>query len=156
MEWACPSCGQWNSVESLHCLVCGTPLSARYEATEDTDEPPWTTALLLSVILPGAGHIAAGRIGSGIARAVLFAVWLGGGVLLSGGGSRSAVLVAAPLYLGAGALWLGSLVDLSALRSGGRELIDGRVLLWLVVTVLALSALAVMAAFSSSAAGAPA
>lgn len=145
VEWACPACGQWTSVDSLRCRVCATPLSARYEQVAEPVEQPWTTALLLTAVLPGMGHVAVGRYGQGFARVMLFVVWLGGALALTraGGGAGWA---AAPLYLGAGVLWAGSLADVAALRRGGRELLGGRTLLWLVVGVLGLSGLGVLGA----------
>lgn len=147
VEWQCPGCEEWNSVDALRCNACATPLSARWER-QDADaatplavrfDQPWTAALALSAVIPGAGHIGLCRYGSGIARAVLFAVWLTGGValLLSGG-----VLAGGPLLLGTVVLWAGSLADVAALRAGRREILGGRVLLWLVVGVMALSVLA--------------
>lgn len=151
VEWQCPTCQEWNSVDALRCSACATPLSARWERRDaDAATPlavrfdePWTAALALSAVIPGAGHIGLRRYGSGIARAVLFAVWLTGGValLVSGG-----VFAGAPLLLGTALLWAGSLADVAALRAGRREILGGRALLWLVVGVLGLSVLALFAA----------
>lgn len=145
VEWSCPACGQWTAVDSLHCRVCATPLSARFEQPADPGEQPWSAALVLTAVLPGTGHIAVAHYGQGLARLVLFVVWLAGALTLTraGGGAGWA---AAPLYLGAGVLWAGSLADVAALRTGGRELLGGRTLLWLVVGVLGLSALGVLGA----------
>jgi len=151
VEWQCPTCEDWNSVDALRCGACATPLSARWERRDaDAATPlsvrfdePWTAALALSAVIPGAGHIGLRRYGSGIARAVLFAVWLTGGValLVSGG-----VFAGAPLLLGTALLWAGSLADVAALRAGRREILGGRALLWLVVGVLGLTVLALFAA----------
>jgi TM2 domain-containing membrane protein YozV len=144
VEWTCVRCGTSNDIDELHCGVCGAPISARYEEPEREPEPrEWTTALALSAVIPGAGHIALGRHGTGIARALLFATWLVGGVVLAGAGGAAA---AAPLYLGAAVLWAGSLLDLHLLRRGARELLAGRTLLWLVVGVLVLTGVGMFAA----------
>lgn len=143
VEWECPACGTWTVVEELRCAACGTPVSARWEHPDSRPagpdprfSPPWTAALLLSAVVPGAGHIGLRRFGTGLARAVLFAVWVAGGVALWRAGGAVA---GAPLVLGAVALWAGSLLDLRALRAGRRELLAGRALLWLVVGVLGAS-----------------
>lgn len=65
-----------------------------------------------------------------------------GGLLLAGAGAS--LLVAAPLLAGALAVWAGTLADVSNLDGSGREVLRGRVLLYLVVgvTLLLLAALA--------------
>lgn len=157
VEWECPACGEWSAVEAFACRVCATPLSARWLRTDTDDltsagrlDEPWTAALALSAVIPGAGHIGLRQYGSGFARAVLFAVWLlGGAALLVSGGA----LAGAPLLAGAAVLWGGSLVDIVALRAGRREVLGGRALLWLVVAVLLLSVVSgVTAGFRASAA----
>src|SRR5687767_10169960 len=30
LEWACPSCEQFNSMDDVHCVVCGTAFSERF------------------------------------------------------------------------------------------------------------------------------
>lgn len=141
MEWECPACGQWSAVEALACDACGTTIAARW-VRQDADRAavgerfsePWAAALALTAVVPGAGHIGLRLYGTGLARAVLYAVWLVGGVALWRAGG---VLAGGPLLLGAFALWAGSLADVNALRTGrGRELLAGRSLLWLVVGIL--------------------
>lgn len=145
-------------METLACAVCATPLSARWlrqdidgttPVTDRFDEP-WNVAFALSAVVPGAGHIGLRHYGSGLARAILFAVWLMGGfaLVLAGG-----ALAGAPLLLGAALLWAGSLADIAALRAGRREVLGRRSLLWVVVAVLILSILpAVAAVFQASSA----
>lgn len=152
LEWACPACGEWTPIEVLECRVCATPLSARWlraERPQPADTrfgEPWAVAFLLSVVVPGAGHIGLRRYGTGVGRAVLYAVWLAGGVGLLAAGGRQAAMAAAPLLAGALLLWGASLADLQALRAGRRELLAGRVLLWLVVAVIGLSVVGIFAA----------
>jgi hypothetical protein len=159
LEWACPACATYNPITADACVVCATPLTARFEARgADAAAPNFAAALALSAVLPGAGHIAVGRVGSGLARAVLAAVWAVGALLLLGAaGVARGLLAASPLLLGAGAVWLGSLVDLLALQRGQREVLAGRTLLWLVVGVTVLSVVTVVASTSgqASAAGTP-
>jgi hypothetical protein len=151
VEWQCPRCDTFTSIDELACAACGTTLAARYE--QETPEPPrnWSAALALSVAVPGAGHVSIGRYGSGAARLVLFAVWLVGGLLLTLSGGARALPAAAPLYLGALVVWAGSLVDLVQLERGDRELLAGRTLLWLVVGVIVLSMIGMFAAAGSAA-----
>lgn len=144
LEWECVTCGEFNPMERMECTVCSTPFTARFSPpAKEEPERDWSTALLLSAVLPGGGHIAVGRHGSGIARALLYAVWLGGGLVLGLG--AGAIAVAAPLLLGALVLWGGSMVDLLRLREGQDEVLAGRVLLWLVVGVTVLLLLGAVA-----------
>lgn len=152
VEWECPKCWTWSAVEDLRCRACDTPLSARWMTAPDRPavdprfSEPWVVAFLLSAVVPGAGHIGLRRFGTGIARAVLYAVWLLGatGLLVSGG--RAAGFAAAPLFGGALLLWAGSMYDLQALRTSRPELLAGRTLLWVVVAVTGLSISGVFAA----------
>jgi hypothetical protein len=137
VEWECVSCGTFNSVELLACQVCGASLGAQFETPESAPRAEPRAALAASAVLPGSGHLLSGRPGSGIARAVLFVVWLVGGILLAtSSGGAGPVWSALPLLLGAVALWAASLVDLTRAQRGESELLGGRGLLWLVVAVI--------------------
>lgn len=160
VEWECPACGEWTTMETLECGVCATPLSARW-LREDPDDSmpvtggfdePWKLAFALSAVVPGAGHIGLRHYGPGLARALLFAVWLMGGFALALTGGA---LAGAPLLLGAAVLWAGSLADIAALRAGRREVLGGRSLLWVVVAVVLLSVLSAVAAAFQASSGTP-
>lgn len=148
LEWECPGCGRWTSVESLDCAAChvtitpqgdgGDPAAVARRLTE-----PWVAALALSAVIPGAGHIGLGRYGEGLTRALLFAAWVVGGTALWVGGG---VLAGGPFVLGAGLLWGGTLVDIAALRRGRRGVLGRRPLRWLVVGVVLLAVVGVVAA----------
>lgn len=148
VEWRCPTCDEFNAIDLLSCAVCGTPLSARYAEPEAERTPrDWTTALVLTLFLPGAGHVAVGHYGSGVARLLLFATWAVGALLLgTSAPGPAAVLAVAPLALGVVVVWIGSVIDVQQLRHGDRELLGGRALLWLVVGVIALSMVGLVAA----------
>jgi hypothetical protein len=140
LEWACARCGSWNSLEVSGCVVCGAPLGARDEEPAPRDLSP-VTGLVATALLPGLAHVLAGRIGTGVARALLWLLWLAGGIALvvSARGSDGSVLPGLVLLLGAVAVWVGSLLDTQVLVAGGRrELLDARALLWLVVGVIGL------------------
>lgn len=136
VEWDCPGCGLPVVLEHAACEACGTALVARFQPPE----PPARsvglgTGLALTAVLPGAGHLAHGHHGSGAARALLYALWLSGGAVLASAPSSASLAVAVPLLLGALVLWLASMADVLALHAGGRQLVGGRLLLWLVVAV---------------------
>jgi hypothetical protein len=146
LEWLCVTCGQFNSVDLVSCAVCGTSMAARFEQPEERVEPSsWGAAFALSALLPGTGHYLAGRLGSAFARGLLYVIWLVGGLLLLLTAGRIAVIAAAPLFLGAFVVWAGTLYDLSALQRDDREVLAGRVLLWVVVGVTAMLLLAAFA-----------
>jgi hypothetical protein len=144
VEWHCVRCESYTSIELFACGVCGTSLAARYDRAAEPLAHNWRAALALSALLPGAGHIAVQRYGSGIARALLFVTWALGAVYLFGAGSRAAA-AATPMLLGALVLWLGSLADLVQLQRAEREVVNGRMLLWLVLGVTILSAVGMAA-----------
>ncbi|MDQ3538664.1 MAG: hypothetical protein M3415_07710 [Actinomycetota bacterium] len=148
VEWECTGCGEYHSIDQLHCDVCGASFADRFRPVE-ADVPPasWQLALVLSALTPGAGHVLLGRYGAGAARLLLFVVWLLGAFALRNGPGASAALVVAPLLLGVVALWVTALVDIQRLRSGRPVVLSNRALLWLVVAVVGMSLLGLFVAF---------
>ena len=151
VQWQCPQCDQFNSIDVHHCQICGTAFLSRFQETEP--EPPrnWTAALLMTVLAPGAGHISVGRYGTGVARLVLYLGWVVGAMTVAGFAGGRGVLVVTPLVLGALVLWAGSIVDVYRLQHGESELLGGRSLLWLVVGTLILMGLGLFAAVAGAA-----
>jgi hypothetical protein len=146
VQWQCPQCDRFNSIEVQHCEVCGTAFFARFQ--EQQVEPPrnWNAALLMSVLAPGAGHISVGRYGTGVARLVLYLGWVIGAMAVTSFAGGRGALVVTPLILAALVLWAGSIVDVYRLQHGDKELLGGRSLLWLVVGTLILMGLGLFAA----------
>lgn len=146
VEWECPTCATLTSVHDPLCRACRTPLTARFLPRDPSPPRAWGGALALSVLLPGAGHVAVDQHGSGLARILLYSLWLAGGVVLAGISDPRSVLVAAPLLLGAAIVLLTSVADVLALRAGTRQVLEGRVLLWLVIGVTGLTLLGAVGA----------
>jgi len=148
VEWECPRCGEYHSLDQLACDVCGASFADRYRPAM-AEAPPvnWQLALVLSALAPGAGHVAIGRYGSGLARLLLFVVWLLGAFTVLTGAGSGAALVAAPLLLGVAVLWVTGLVDIQRLRDGRPALLNNRAFLWLVVAVVGVSLLGLFGAF---------
>lgn len=153
IEWRCAVCDTWNplSLESGTtdvCTACQTPLReivVQGPATASAPRVSETTALVGTALLPGLGHVLLGRAASGGARMLLYVVWLAGSLALLAGaaGSGQSLLPAAVLLVGAALVWAGSMADTFGLaRHTGRELLQPRVLLWIVVGVLGLLVLA--------------
>ena len=118
-------------------MVCGAARTGFGEPTA-TAAPDEQRVVLLSAVVPGLGHLMAGRVGSGIARAIFGLGWLVGGVLLLLAAVRagSGYAAAVPLLLGAAVVWVLSVLDAQGLARGAqREHLDGRRLLWLMVGV---------------------
>lgn len=139
IEWRCATCESWNALEASACVACGAPRrgfgSGPDEPAEHLDEDRLVAA---TILLPGLGHLRAGRMGSGIARAVFAVGWLVGGLLLllAAAKAGAAYLAAVPLLAGAAAVWVLSLMDVRSLARGeDRERLDGRALLWLMAGV---------------------
>lgn len=132
VEWRCRACDGWSPLLASTCLTCASPRQGFGDpATPSHRELSPATALAVSVAVPGAGHLLAGRIGSGIARAVLGWSWLLVGVwlLVAARAAGRGSLPALPLLLGAAAVWIGTLVDVHRLAiPRARELLTPRVL----------------------------
>jgi len=140
VEWRCATCGGWNALTASVCTACGAARQGFGEpaaATEiRTDREP-AVVIGASVVLPGAGHLLMGRVGTGIARLLLALLWaLGGVAMLAGDAGGAAQLPAMVLFVGALVVWIGSVVDARSLVMGSSaEVLGSRVLLWLVVGV---------------------
>jgi hypothetical protein len=107
--------------------------------------------LLLSALLPGAGHAALGLMATAWARGLTYLLWVVGGtaLLVTALGSGESALPGIIPLLGALVLWVVSLLDVqSLLANRTRQILDARVFLWLVVGVVGLLMLTFMATFS--------
>ncbi len=148
MLWSCPSCGTENRIEETACSACGTPFRRLFDDAEETRAAPSTErAVGLSLALPGAGHIASGRVGEGVARAVVFAYALGTGLsvlVARGGRGLGPFLPLVALLMAAAAILYGiTVADARRLARGEPQLLTTRMLLYgatglIVLTVLVL------------------
>jgi hypothetical protein len=150
VEWRCRRCEAWSPLLSATCVTCGGPREGFGEDTPpDAARVPDVSVLLaVSVVLPGGGHLLAGRPGTGVARLALWLLWLGPGLpAVLGAQGAVAALPGLVLLAGAVVLWATTLVDVQRLAGGdGREVLTSRRLLWLVGAVVAGAVLAVFAA----------
>ena len=149
LQWECPECGMFNDIALSGCAACGTSLLQRFRSDEPPPPQNWGVALLLSAVVPGAGHLSIGRYGTGWARLVLFVAWVVGALLLASSAGSGALIVATPLLLGALVLWALTMLDLYRLQQGEAEILVGRTFLWLVVGVLLLMAVALFGSVGS-------
>lgn len=97
----------------------------------------------LSLLFPGAGHVAAGRVGDGVARAIVFA-WTALSalaILVTGGGFRTgAVLPVLLLYVAAAAgVYTVSAVDARRAAEGHPPVLSSRVMLYGVTGLILLT-----------------
>ncbi len=141
VEWRCGRCGAWSRLERSTCAVCDGPRVGFGEAGR-RQPATWATSgvvVAANVLLPGAGHVLSARVGTGVARAVLFLTWLVGGLgtLRAAGPDGPGALPAFPLLLGALLVWVGTVVDvLPSAEARTRELLRPRVLALLTVAVV--------------------
>jgi TM2 domain-containing membrane protein YozV len=152
VEWRCARCERWSPLEAPSCVTCGGPREGFGEpaATEARElDVDLTMLTIASALVPGAGHLLAGRVGTGVARALLWVLWLGSGVATWWAGASGVAALPTVVSLGGAAvLWAATLVDVRRLADGDpREVLDTRRLLWLVgaVTVAVVVALVVAA-----------
>ena len=157
IEWRCEVCQSWNLVGLARCTVCATPMTGPEAAPVPDRRATPPVVLLLTVLLPGAGHAALGRMATAWARGLTYLLWLLGGTMLlvTALSSSESPLPGAILLLGAAILWLITLLDVqSLLANRTRQILDARVFLWLVVGVIGLLMLTFMATFSRVGGGA--
>jgi len=140
VEWRCATCTSWTPLDLASCATCGAPRSGFGDpgrAQVDVGELDTNRVVAGSLILPGLGHVQAGRTGSGVTRMVLALLWLLGGVWWLAA-ATTARLPGAILVVGALVLWVTSFLDVRALLARRDEPFGVRGLLWLVVGVTAL------------------
>lgn len=152
LDWQCGRCDTFNPIEVQRCTTCGYGFGDTVRGPQEADVPDVdeNVALLASAVLPGAGHVLAGRTATGVARGVIFLLFVVGGWLLlrEAGATGQGPLPAVPLLLGALVIWVTTAFDaVLAARGEQRQLLEGRVFFWLVVGVLGL----LMAAFAVAA-----
>lgn len=146
VEWRCRRCESWTSIDLTRCAVCGAEFGED-TTTEEVRAVSPTTALAASILVPGAGHVMLGRIGTGIARGVIAWIWLLGGIALttSATASDQTPISGVLLLLGAIGVWVASLIDLQTALAGRRdELLEPKVLVWVVAGVVGLLTITLM------------
>ncbi len=139
MEWACACCAEFNPLDSRACGTCGTAFGTPDPADAPVIDLDPLHAVGLSLLLPGAGHWAAGNRGLGVGLAMIHLMFAGGALtlFLAARGASRGMIAIAPLVMGALALMLGAALDARTMATGGgRLLLDSRALLWLVVGTL--------------------
>jgi hypothetical protein len=151
-SWTCPACSHENALELDLCEVCGTPFGALFRQEDAGPRVDPGTALRKSLLLPGLGHAAVGRVPDGIARGMLFAWTFGTAlvILLAGVSSGPAAGLLALYGVLAVALYVFTAYEAYRMAEGGGPLVSSRVLLWGAVSLVLVSAL--MAAFLISSA----
>ncbi len=148
--WTCPTCGSENRLEDRACRSCGTPFRELFEEPTARPLPAPGRAVALSLLFPGAGHVAAGRVAEGVARAVVFAFALGTvlAIVLSrrGLGLGPFLALVGTLAAAAGLLYGLTAVDAHRLARGQPQIVTTRVLLYgatgLIVLTIAVLVLA--------------
>lgn len=150
--WTCPTCDAENPLEAGVCTACGTPFRRLFEEPEAPRTTHPGRAVALSLAFPGAGHVAAGRVAEGMARAVVFAYAVGTGVAMlaarGGVGAGPFLPLVALSFAVAAGLYAVSAVDAARAARGEPALLTSRMLLYgaaglilLTVAVLVVSGL---------------
>lgn len=141
VEWRCHRCGGWQALTAVACETCGTPRRGfGDEPRPERPRVPPTTAVVGTVVLPGAGHLLLGSVGAGLARLALWTVWLVGGIAMWRGPGSAAV--AGTLLAGALGLWAVGLVGTLRLARGATDPVTAPMLGVGVVVVTLLAILA--------------
>lgn len=126
VEWRCAACDGWTPLEVATCAVCGTARRGFGEASKDTRFGE-AEVVGASLVLPGLGHVLAGRVGTGLARMMLAVLWAVGGLVLVAGSSGVATLPGWLLLSSAVGLWVATAFDAKRLVDGEeRQLLTTR------------------------------
>ena len=140
LVWVCKVCEAENPLEAQMCTRCGTPFGSLFEEGQAAPDVDPGRATALSLILPGLGHIAAGRKLEGAARIVIF-VWLVGTLVVivasrAGRGLGPLLGLAAIYFASAGGLYLVSAIDARRAAEGHDPVLSSRLLLYGVSALL--------------------
>ena len=149
ISWQCNRCDNVNPLEAQVCSVCGTTFAdiVRPESTKPQRDP--NMAALMSLFLPGAGHMYQHLWPQGIARAIV-SLWVMSVVLVSlfAGGRNNSMLVGVTFGIVATALWVVGAHDAyrEARGESAMVILKGKVFLYLVLGLLMLLFFLLMAA----------
>lgn len=132
--WTCPRCDLENPIDTRICSRCGARFETLFARAEQRPSVDPGRAARISLLFPGAGHIAAGRTADGVARAVIFG-WITLTVLailvMRGGFRPGPLLPLVLLYLAAAAGLYGiTAVDAARAAEGEPPLLSSRILLY--------------------------
>lgn len=157
VQWRCVECSGWQPLAEDDCRTCGRSRRAfaqgrgRFPTADELVRPVGAMrrllAIIVSLVLPGGGHLIAGRVVSGLLRLVIVALWVGtAGLALGRAGwdvraglpdlSSPVPMVVPVLLVGVALVWFVGVVD-TVIMTGRRrrEALGGRGLVWLVVVV---------------------
>ena len=141
ITWTCDRCDAQNPLEAQVCSVCGTTFAEVVRPKETRPERDPNMAALVSLFLPGAGHMYLHQWPQGIARAIV-SLWVISVVLVSmlAGGKNNTSTVAVTFGLVATALWLIGAHDAfrEARGESDQAILKGRIFLYLVLGLLML------------------
>ena len=141
ITWKCDQCETVNPIEATACSVCGTTFADIVRPKSERPERDPNMAALISLILPGAGHMYLHLWPQGIARAIV-SMWVVSVVLVSliAGGKNNTTTVAVTFGIVATALWLVAAHDAfrEARGEGDQVLLRGKIFLYLVLGLLML------------------
>lgn len=131
--WECPTCQTENPIAAMTCATCGTPFGKLLEDAEPRPTTDPGRAVAYSLLFPGLGHMVAGRVAEGAARAVIFAYAAATTIIIlvmteGGPGPFLPLLIASALV--SVALYVVSAMDAARLGRGEPPLITPRILLY--------------------------
>lgn len=137
--WTCPRCDSENPIEWRVCSRCGTKFERLFGASDERPKFDPDRAMRLSLLFPGAGHIAAGRAADGIARAVVF-VWTAltavTFLVMRGGRPGPFLAVLLPYVAAAVGVYAVSVVDARRAAEGDPPVVSSRMMLYGVVGLI--------------------
>jgi hypothetical protein len=140
--WTCPVCQAENPLDRSACARCGSPFGRLFETQAPPPRISAERAAILSLVYPGIGHLASGKLADGMARAVVFAFSLGMvlAILLGGGDLGGPLVPLLVLFAGVSAtLYVATSVDAYRSVHGDAPILSTRLLLIGATTLLLLA-----------------
>ncbi len=155
LVWTCPTCEAVNQMEVSVCATCGTPFGRLFEEPERRAPVDPRRATMLSLVFPGFGHVSAGKVAEGMARAVVFGFALVMAITLPVGAKGFSLGAFLPLFLASAMavvfIYVVSAIDAGRAAAGRAQILSTRVLLFGAIGLVFLATLGVMMAAGSQA-----
>jgi ribosomal protein L40E len=152
LVWTCPTCEAVNPLEASACATCGTPFGRLFEEPERRDPVDPGRAKMFSLLFPGFGHVAVGRVAEGMARTVVFGFALVMAVTLPVGARGFSLGSFLPLFLASAlatvTIYVVSAIDAGRAAAGRAQILSARMLLFGAIGLVILATMGVMLAGS--------
>jgi Double zinc ribbon len=153
LVWTCPTCETVNPLDASVCGTCGTPFARLFGEPEDRPPVAPGRAVMFSLLFPGFGHVSAGKVAEGVARAVVFGFALVMAITLPVGAKGFSLGSFLPLFLAAAlavvVIYVVSAIDAGRAAAGRAQILSTRTLMFGAIGLVVLATLGALTAGGS-------